>query len=235
MKNFLLLFVLLVILPGASFSQQTLVRGAYLNIGTPSSMIVRWRTDSTISTVDSKIWYGTQLDTSTMMTLFDATLKTNHEINITGLTAATKYFYAVGTSTEMLSALDSTQYFKTSPPVGDSSGTVRIWAIGDFGEGNTNQGKVRDAYKSFVGNKHTDVWVWLGDNAYDDGRDNEYQSSDSLTVYWYRPFFCSRQSRLRINTSCRATRGRSIFQQFYHACQCRSGWFCKRNGELLFL
>ena len=195
MKNSLLLFVLLLIVPGASFSQQTLVRGAYLNIGTPSSMIVRWRTDSTISTVDSKIWYGTQLDTSTMMTLFDATLKTNHEINITGLTAATKYFYAVGTSTEMLSALDSTQYFKTSPPVGDSSGTVRIWAIGDFGEGNTNQGKVRDAYKSFVGNKHTDVWVWLGDNAYDDGRDNEYQTAEfdmypnifKNTVVWPAP------------------------------------------------
>ncbi len=177
MKNFTLLLAFLIIIPDVSYSQQTLVRGPYLNIGTPNSMVVRWRTDSTISTVDSKIWYGTQLDTSSMMTMNDTALKTNHEFNITGLTAATKYYYTVGTSTEMLSTLDSAQYFQTSPTVGNTSGTVRIWAIGDFGEGNVNQGKVRDAYKSFVGNKHTDVWVWLGDNAYDDGRDNEYQTA----------------------------------------------------------
>ncbi|PCH93458.1 MAG: hypothetical protein COB85_07050, partial [Bacteroidetes bacterium] len=71
----------------------------------------------------------------------------------------------------------SNQYFETSPDLGDSSKTVRMWIIGDYGGGNTNQANVRDAYLEFNNGKHMDVLLTLGDNAYDDGRDDEYQTT----------------------------------------------------------
>ncbi|HIA37716.1 MAG TPA: metallophosphoesterase, partial [Flavobacteriales bacterium] len=58
------------------------IRGPYLNLGTSSSVVIRWRTD--ISS-DTKVWYGTQLDTATMVSVIDASATTEHELNITGL------------------------------------------------------------------------------------------------------------------------------------------------------
>ena len=42
--SFLSLFALMVLLPAAAYSQ-TVVRGPYLQMATPTSIIVRWRTD----------------------------------------------------------------------------------------------------------------------------------------------------------------------------------------------
>jgi len=145
-------------------------------MGTESSVVVRWRTDSTVSDVDTRVWYGTQLDIATMMTVDDATLTSEHEVNITGLTANTKYFYVVGTSTGMLSTLDSSYYFKTSPAIGTKQ-PIRIYAIGDFGEGNNKGPMIKDGYLNYLNGRHSDVWLWLGDNAYDSGRDDEYQTN----------------------------------------------------------
>ena len=38
--------------------------------------------------------------------------------------------------------------------------------IGDAGTGNSSQTAVRDAYYTFTGTRHTDLWLMLGDNAY---------------------------------------------------------------------
>ena len=148
-------------------------RGPYLNLGTASSMIVRWSTDIG---ADGKIWYGTTLDTAAMMSAVNATLTTEHEFNITGLSANTRYYYAIGTATAMLVGADSGHYFQTSPPVGARQ-PIRIWAIGDFGTGSTKQTAVKDAYLEYSNNAHTDVWLWLGDNAYNDGRDADYETN----------------------------------------------------------
>lgn len=147
-------------------------RGPYLNLGTESSVVIRWRTDTS---TDTKIWYGTQMDTSIMVSVLDVNATTEHEMNITGLLTGTRYYYAIGSSSNLLIGPDSGQYMQTSPVAG-SKGPIRIWAVGDIGEGNTNQAAVRDAYLSYTNNDHTDVWVWLGDNAYNDGRDSDYQT-----------------------------------------------------------
>src|SRR3990170_1315922 len=112
-----------------------ITRGPYLHVGTPNSVIIRWRTD-TIAPVNSRVWYGSQPDTSGMAYLDSASLTTEHEVNITGLSLNTKYFYAIGTSDTILAGPDSIQYFKTSPVPGTNQ-LIRVWAIGDFGEGNT--------------------------------------------------------------------------------------------------
>ena len=54
-----------------------------------------------------------------------------------------------------------------------------FWAygLGDAGTGTTSQTAVRDAYYTFTGTTHTDLWLQLGDNAYNAGTDAEYQAN----------------------------------------------------------
>jgi hypothetical protein len=79
----------------------------------------------------------------------------------------------VGSSAETLAG-DNTHYFITAPT---SAKPTRIWAIGDFGTADRNQTAVRDAYYNFAGTRDTDLWLMLGDNAYGDGTDEEYQAA----------------------------------------------------------
>ncbi len=148
----------------------SVTRGAYLQQASPSSIFIRWRTNIP---ADSRVRFGTSV-TNLNQTVSNATLKTEHIIQLTGLTANTKYFYSIGTANAVLQG-DTGNYFFTHPPVG-STNPVRIWAIGDFGRGSTAQHQVRDRYYNWTGNTHTNVWLWLGDNAYNDGTDNEYQT-----------------------------------------------------------
>ena len=54
---------------------------------------------------------------------------------------------------------------------------TRIWVIGDSGTADANAAAVRDAYLNFTGTRHTDLWLMLGDNAYESGTDAEYQNA----------------------------------------------------------
>ncbi len=152
-------------------STLTLTRGPYLQLSTTSSIYIKWRT-SVAS--DSKVVYGTTLGTYPY-TSSNTTSSTEHSIPLTGLSANTKYFYRIGSSTVTLQG-DSSNYFYTHPAVG-STGTVRIWAIGDYGVGSSQQITVRDAYKNYRGSNYTNVWLTTGDNAYDDGTDAEFTSN----------------------------------------------------------
>ncbi|MBL4577962.1 MAG: metallophosphoesterase [Flavobacteriales bacterium] len=158
---------------GSTLAQPILIRGPYLNTGTTSSMVVRWRTD--VSS-DTKLWYGTSMDTASMVSIIDVSSAIDHEVNVTGLAASTKYFYAIGTTTDMLAGADSGHYFMTSPPAGTKQ-PIRILAMGDIGTGSTKQTAVKDAYLDYTNNAHTDVWIWLGDNAYNDGRDADFDAN----------------------------------------------------------
>jgi hypothetical protein len=104
-----------------------------------------------------------------------ASVTTEHEVRLTGLSADTTYFYAIGSTTQ-IPAGDDTHYFVTAPNPGTEN-PVRVWVIGDSGTGNSNAAAVRDAYLGFNGNAYTDAWLMLGDNAYSDGTDSEYQDA----------------------------------------------------------
>jgi predicted RNA-binding Zn ribbon-like protein len=106
----------------------------------------------------------------------DALAKTEHELTVTGLAANTTYYYSVGTDTTVLAGGDSNHFFVTPPPAGGQRST-RIWVLGDAGTKDANQARVRDAYHTFTGTRHTDLWLMLGDNAYDNGTDTEYQAA----------------------------------------------------------
>ena len=151
---------------------QTVIRGPYLQRGSQNTVVVRWRTDAA---TDSRVRYSTSL-TGTFTNVDVATGTTEHVVTVPGLAANTKYFYSIGSTSAVLSGPDENTFFVTSPTPGVAKNT-RIWVLGDAGTNNASQKAVRDAYYSFTGTRHTDLWLMLGDNAYPDGTDADYQNA----------------------------------------------------------
>ncbi|MEA5458616.1 metallophosphoesterase family protein [Arcicella sp. LKC2W] len=148
---------------------QKIVRGPYLQMATPTSMMIRWRTDLATS---SKINFGNNTN-SLNLSISDNSLKTEHQITLDKLKPSTKYFYNIEGNNGVLQG-DADNFFISSPPVG-SGQTVKIWALGDMGMGTETQSKVYQQYLKFAGNNYTNIWLLLGDNAYAQGYDWEYQ------------------------------------------------------------
>ena len=151
-----------------------LLREPYLQLGTPTSIRIRWRTD--IAT-DSRVQYGTSANALNLTALV-TTLTTEHEVTLSGLSPSTRYYYSVGSSSQTLAGGDGdTSYtFKTFPTAGSTSAT-RIWVLGDSGTASNSAAAVRDAYLNFIGSAQTNFWLMLGDNAYDAGTDSDYQNA----------------------------------------------------------
>jgi hypothetical protein len=144
-------------------------RGPYLQLGTPTSMGVLWRT--AIPT-DSEVRYGASPGALTgSVTIAQAVL--DHEVRLTGLEPGTKYYYAAGPVD--ISLAEGPEYYFHTAPAGPAA--TRVWIIGDAGTQTAGQRDVRDAYYQFAGGRHTDVWLMLGDNAYGSGTDPEYQAA----------------------------------------------------------
>jgi 3',5'-cyclic AMP phosphodiesterase CpdA len=151
---------------------QVLTRGSYLQNGSHTNITIRWRTD--VAT-DSRVRYGTSL-ANLSFTNDVAAVVGDHEVRLKQLSPDTKYFYAIGDTTTQLAGEDPNHFFVTAPVPGTPKNT-RIWAIGDFGTALPEQSSVRDAYEAFTGARHTDLWLMLGDNAYESGLDAEYQTA----------------------------------------------------------
>lgn len=158
-------------LVGFTAAPASLRRGPYLQMGTSTGVTLRWRTSLP---TDSQIRLGST-PTNLSVAASDQTPKTEHRIRLTSLTPNTRYYYSVGSSAGTLAGADANHFFFTSPGLTDQK-AIRIWAIGDFGWANTGQAQVRDAYFNFAGTRYTDVWLMLGDNAYNEGLDTEYQT-----------------------------------------------------------
>ncbi|MEE9302857.1 MAG: metallophosphoesterase family protein, partial [Thiotrichaceae bacterium] len=148
-----------------------IVRGPYLQMGSSDGMTIRWRTNLLSN---SQVRYGTSIDNLNVV-VDSATEITDHEIRLTGLNPQTIYYYSVGNSTDVLA--DGAGYqFETSPSIGTREST-RIWVIGDAGTANSSARAVYDAYQAETGAAYTDLWLMLGDNAYNSGTDTEYQAA----------------------------------------------------------
>ncbi len=153
------------------WAQNQIERGPYLQLATPSSIIIKWRTTELS---DSEVRIG-QIFGVSSQTFSSPSLKTNHEIKITDLTSDTKYFYSVGTTVQVLQSSED-NYFITLPD-SSSNRKLRFWITGDHGNNSANQREVRDQYLNYSNNKITDGWILLGDNAYSNGTDEEYQNN----------------------------------------------------------
>ena len=150
---------------------QTVTRGPYLQQQTDDSIIVRWRTD--IAT-DSVVRYGT--DSATLGSSAAGTVNsTEHTVLVNGLADATQYYYSIGDNTSTFAG-DASYHFSTSPAPGTAANT-RVWVIGDSGTANSSAQAVRDAYKTWSASQAADFMLMLGDNAYNDGTDDQYQNA----------------------------------------------------------
>jgi hypothetical protein len=154
-----------------------ITRGPYLQTGTPTQITIKWRSNTF---TESIINYGTSLGALNSIEL-DTTPKINHEITLRGLLPYTKYFYEISDLNGIYVAQSINMYVQTSPDVGEKQ-FVRAWVLGDAGTANQNQIDVRDQYYNYVNNtptnsNQTDMMLFLGDNAYDEGTDSQYQNA----------------------------------------------------------
>ncbi|MEO6593346.1 MAG: metallophosphoesterase [Planctomycetota bacterium] len=146
------------------------VRGPYLQGGTPTSAEVLWRTDQPTAT---QLWLGTSA-ASAQPVYFDATLSTEHTAPATGLQPETLYHYAIGDAAGVFGSVPAATL--TTLPWAGAVRPLRAWVLGDAGWGSAAQLAVRDAYVNFAGAQPADAILMLGDNAYYIGTDAEYQN-----------------------------------------------------------
>src|SRR5204863_1664785 len=123
-----------------------LVRGPYLQRGTPTNLLVCWRTSLPTNGI---VRFGLAANALTWQVHSD--FPTNNQyLLLTNLAPNTKYFYSIGaTDTNLAGGAD--HFFVTAPA---AAKPTRIWAIGDFGTYpiyGTAALEVRDAYYSFAG------------------------------------------------------------------------------------
>jgi len=172
-----LLWVMFLCLAGpvAAENDLSLTRGPYLQLGTENSVVIKWRTNQGSN---SRVDFGSAPNKLNRAVNYYATV-TDHEVTLSGLKPHTTYYYQVGSTRTPLSGADSNHFFTTHPTQG-SKGSVKLWVLGDPGYPNSSGGYTEQMYQGFLkanGGNHTDVWLMLGDNAYDSGTDKEYQTA----------------------------------------------------------
>ncbi|MEO8584228.1 MAG: metallophosphoesterase family protein, partial [Flavitalea sp.] len=167
-------------LQGTDAFTANVTRGPYLQMGNQTSLTVRWRTGSTM---DAKVEVGTTFGTYPLSFTSGST-PADHSVNVTGLSADTKYYYRIGNTTTMGSA-DPDNFFTTLPPA-NTTRKINIAAFGDCGRNdNSFQSQTLAQYRSYLSANSIDApdaWLLLGDNAYNAGTDAEY-TSNFFTAY----------------------------------------------------
>ena len=119
-----------------------------------------------------------------------------YEARITGLTGGTRYYYGVFDGAGPLVGADADHYFDLPAATGQDS--LRLWIIGDSGRRTPAQRSARDRFCELADAeaRHADAFIHLGDMAYGNGLDSEFQ----------RHFFGSYSGILR-NTAVWPTMG----------------------------
>jgi hypothetical protein len=161
----------------------SLTRGPYLQQAAPTQMTIRWR--NTLYDLGRVRFGPTQVTLN--QTVDEATIPGpkpgDHIVTLTGLTPNTTYFYSVGSGADTLAPTpgNGADFNFTTPPTAGTVINTRIWVLGDAGTaGNSNpapQTSVRDAFYTFTGTRTPNLVLQLGDNAYNSGFDNEFQTA----------------------------------------------------------
>ncbi len=148
-----------------------LLRGPYLQSGSPTAITICWRTD--VSSPSAVAWR--EWGTATWSQVGPSGATTEHAVTLSGLTPATRYEYRIGDGTAWLNA-SFPDDFTTAPPVGSAPPT-RIWVLGDSGTASQYAGAVRNTFEALSGSRSADLWLMLGDNAIPAGTDLQYQTA----------------------------------------------------------
>lgn len=148
-------------------------REPYLQLATPNSMVIRWRTDDRCTGL---VRYGLTPQSATNLASHAGSL-TEHIVQIKSLKPDTRYYYGIGRATNRWFTAPSRLDSFVTPPVAGPARPTRIWVLGDSGTANLNQAAVRDAYFAWSRKQNPDLWLMLGDNAYNTGTDVQYQKA----------------------------------------------------------
>ena len=150
-----------------------LARGPYLQSASHDRITFWWRTSQL---GNSTVRYGTAPESLTSSVTVSGSTK-EHTVPVTGLAADTKYYYQLETDNGGVGNWVSPEYFFETSPSPGAKHPTRIWVIGDSGRADRNAKNVYEAFRSYNGQDHTDVWLMLGDNAYESGTQEEYQEA----------------------------------------------------------
>lgn len=175
-----------------------IARGPYLQLATPYSMFVVWRTPTNI---EPTVRFGlspAKLDRvvkgNDIIVKYSTTNRVlpgprigrlhsapqglwQYEARIPGLRPDTQYYYAIFDGELRLTPEDSSYHFRTHPIKG-ARRPMRIWVVGDSGTGREGQSSVHLSmlYHTQREKRPLDFYLHLGDMAYAKGRDVEFQT-----------------------------------------------------------
>ena len=148
-----------------SAGAEGLLRGPYLQNACEDAITIRWRTSAPLR---GRIDYW-QPGSKERFHIQEPLPTTEHSVRLTGLKTGEHYKYSID-------GMEAVYDLRTLPPAHVAVPT-RVWVIGDSGTANRNARAVYDAYSQYAGDRPTDVWLMLGDNAYGYGTDQEYQNA----------------------------------------------------------
>ncbi len=148
-----------------------------------NSVIIKWRGNADGGAEAGSVCFGTDMAALPVESQTEASVTaTGHsEVLLSGLEPATTYYYSVGGA----GTAEAAHSFRTAPAAGElpEDGNTRIWIVGDSGVAGYDDpgaGKVRDGFISFAknrGDEPADLFLMLGDNAYNQGTDLEHQKA----------------------------------------------------------
>jgi acid phosphatase type 7 len=181
-------------------AETSLERGPYLQLVTPQSIVIVWRTTGKSL---PQVRFGTSttelsqtVSAQAIITRAAPHIKSSFpklhsapdwtyqfEAKLTGLTADTTYYYAVYDGEKRLAGGDENHRFKTHPVPGAPK-PVRMWVVGDSGTGGTAQAAVTKAMIDWTEKEKRpiDMYIHVGDMAYKAGKDFEF------TKGFYKPY-----------------------------------------------
>lgn len=154
-------------------------RAPYLQLPTTTAMTIRWQTASAERGVvqyglSPGQWLGSVQESQT---------REVHDVRLSGLTPATRYYYAVGTTQQISYGGNAEYWFETLPPTGAPM-AVRGLVLGDPGYANDGtQARVRDAALKWLqqhprpGRADVDLLLATGDLAYTSGSNPQFQEN----------------------------------------------------------
>lgn len=194
MRRFLSAVVASVLLAQA-LSAAELRRAPYLLIPRPDGITIRWRTDDSVRH-SSVLRYGTspdQLDQA-----IEARELLRHyagtrdwQATLKDLEPGKKYYYAVEADRATLCGADERHWFRTATNDGEPR-KLRFWILGDSGSNRPRDDAkekvlaakapmdsigVRNGFRTWNKGQELDGILLLGDNAYPQGTDEQYQAS----------------------------------------------------------
>ena len=156
------------------------VREPYLQMMSSSAVTLRWQSENQFAGV---VHYGLKPDQLNKIQK-ETVAGEEHEVRLTALQPATKYFYSVGDGVKARFKGEDF-WFKTAPVTKVNNNTpVRFWVTGDQGYPNIIQEQVRDAMfdwvkqnpRSSLKTPALDLWITTGDNAYRSGSNEQFQA-----------------------------------------------------------